>query len=64
MLLFLMKGQSSSTSSNTDDGTIYHNSSLVNVRFDFTGDGSGISQPRYSSIVAINGVMEYYCGSM
>ena len=49
---------SSSTSKTEVDGTIYHNSSQVLVRFDFDGDGLSVSHPDTSNIVATNGVMQ------
>ena len=48
---------SSPTSKTEVDGTIYHNLSQVQVRFDFDGDGTSVDQPSSSDIVATNGVM-------
>ena len=54
---------SSSTSKTEVDGTIYHRASQVQVRFDFTGDGSGITHPDARSLVATNGVMSSHDSS-
>ena len=49
---------SSNTASNTVDDVIYTNVAKVQVRFDFTGDGTSVDQPRSRNIDVTNGVID------